>query len=242
VPEGLNRSINYRKQSNYFAKARYRNADDPVVAAYALPKLDFIESAVPLAQTTVLDVGCGNGVFTHYLKDRCKSLAALDFSANMLAENPFRALVQADAGSLPFKSGSFDVTFEANLLHHADSPRQVVLEMARVAGRWVVLLEPNRNNPVMFAFGLAVKAERASLKSCPSGLRKLLSDCGLAIRLSVCTGMISQNNTPAFLVPFLRYFDRQFPLGEYVITVGEKETADLARHTANSDYDARMPV
>jgi hypothetical protein len=53
--------------------------------------------------------------------------------------------------------------------------------------------------------------------------------------------MISQNNTPAFLVPFLRYFDRQFPLGEYVITVGEKETADL-RVPQTSDYETRMPV
>ena len=242
MPEFLNQSANYQKQWNYFAKARYRGADDPVVAAYAIPKLDFIESAVPLAQTTVLDVGCGNGVFTHYLKDRCKSLTALDFSANMLAENPFRKLVQADAGSLPFKSGSFDVAFEANLLHHADSPRQVVLEMARVARRWVVLLEPNRNNPVMFAFGLVVKAERASLKSCPSGLRKLLSDCGLKIRLSVCTGMISQNNTPAFLVPFLRYFDWSFPFGEYVITVGEKETAGRIGIPPNSDDETRLPV
>jgi SAM-dependent methyltransferase len=222
MPEVFNRSGNFQRQSSYFAKAKYRDPSDPVVAAYALPKLSYIESVIPLARAAVLDVGCGNGVFTQYLKPRCKSLAAVDFSANMLAENPFRTLVQGDVASLPFQTGSFDVTFEANVLHHVDSPRQVVQEMRRVARRWVVLIEPNRNNPVMFAFGLVVKAERASLRSCAAGLRKLMQDCGLAVRLSLCTGMISQNNTPAVLVPFLRYFDRQFPLGEYVITVGEK--------------------
>jgi hypothetical protein len=114
------------------------------------------------------------------------------------------------------------VCFEANVLHHVDSPRQVVEEMARVARRWVVLLEPNRNNPVMFAFGLLVKAERASLRSHAAGLRKLMEECGLKVRLSLSTGMISQNNTPAALIPLLRCFDGSFPLGEYVITVAEK--------------------
>ena len=222
LPEVSSRSGNYRNQATYFAKARYRAPEDPVVAAYALPKLDFIETVVPLAGSTVLDVGCGNGVFTHYLQDRCKSLVAMDFSAEMLAENPYRKLLQADVASLPVRSGSFDVTFEANVLHHVDSPRQVVAEMTRAARRWVVLLEPNRNNPVMFAFGLAVKAERALLRSHAAGLRKLVESCGLTVRLSICTGMISQNNTPFALVPLLRYFDRDFPLGEYVITVGEK--------------------
>jgi SAM-dependent methyltransferase len=222
TPNTSVQSGNYREQSNYFAKAKYRSAADPVVAAYALPKLDFVESVMPLATSSVLDIGCGNGVFTLYLKDRCKSVTGVDFSSNMLAENPCRTLIQADVAHLPLDSGSFDATFEANVLHHVDSPRRVVEEMARVARRWVILVEPNRYNPVMFAFGLIVKAERASLKSHARGLRTLMEQCGLAVRLSLCTGMISQNNTPEALVPLLRFFDRQFAFGEYVITVGEK--------------------
>ena len=42
------------------------------------------------------------------------------------------------------------------------------------------------------------------------------------VRLSMSTGMISQNNTPSALIPLLRCFDRDFPLGEYLIAVGEK--------------------
>lgn len=193
-----------------------------MVAAYVLPKLDFIEKVVPLAKSSVLDIGCGNGVFTLYLKDRCRSVTGVDFSSNMLAENPCGGLIQGDAACLPLPAESFDATFEANVLHHVDSPRQVVTEMARVARRWVVLIEPNRYNPGMFVCGLFMKEEWGVLKSHARGLRTLLESCGLAVRLSVCTGMITQNQTPAALVPFLRCFDGQFPLGEYLIMVGEK--------------------
>ncbi len=218
----LTRSDNYKQQSKYFESAKYRQPGDRVLAAYALPKLDFIERLVPLAESSVLDVGCGNGVFTFYLRERSRSVAGVDFSARMLQENPCRGLIQADVAALPVANASFDVTFEANVLHHVDRPSQVVAEMGRASKRWVVLIEPNRNNPVMFLFGMVVKAERASLKSHSGYLRRLLEENGMTVRLSVRTGMISQNNTPGALIPLLRRFDRDFPLGEYLITIGEK--------------------
>jgi SAM-dependent methyltransferase len=211
-----------RQQSSYFAQTKYRAANDPVVAAYAVPKLDFIEQVVPLADASVLDVGCGNGVFTLYLRDRCRSVMGVDFSAHMLAENPCRPLIQGDVLSLPVAANSVDVAFEANVLHHVDDPSLVVAEMTRVARRWVVLIEPNRYNPLMLAFGLVVKEERLLLRSHKGSINALLERAGLTPRLSVCTGMISQNNTPEALLPWLRRFDRDFALGEYLISVGEK--------------------
>lgn len=219
------RTENYQEQSDYFESTSYRAADDPVVAAYALPKLDFIERVIPLKETSVLDVGCGNGVFTLYLRDRCRSVTGIDFSARMLSENPCQPLIQADVSHLPVQSESFDVSFEANVLHHVDNPKQCVEEMVRVSRRWVILLEPNRNNPLMLAFGLLVKAERGLLRSHARSIGKLAESCGLTVRLSVSTGMISQNNTPPSLIPLLRYFDCPFAFGEYVIIVAEKPQA-----------------
>jgi SAM-dependent methyltransferase len=218
----VNSSERHEEQSNYFAKAKYRAAADPVVAAYAVPKLKLIEQIVPLSECSVLDVGCVNGVFSLYLKDRCLAVTGTDFSANMLSENPCRRLVQADVAALPFSPESFDVAFEANVLHHVEQPKKVIAEMARASRRWLIFIEPNRNNPVMFLFGVLVKEERALLRSCSSYVDNLLQDCGLTVRLVCCTGLISQNNTPEALVPFLKRFDGEFSLGEYVIAVAEK--------------------
>jgi len=74
----------------------------------------------------------------------------------------------------------------------------------------------------MFAFGMLVKAERASLRSCSGFIRQSLEGCGLTVQYLTCTGMISQNNTPSALIPLLRRFDGEFGLGEYVLAIATK--------------------
>jgi SAM-dependent methyltransferase len=224
-PEGTSHRrivLKPEQQENYWRQARYRGPTDPLVLAYALPKLDRIESALPLVNRSVLDVGCGPGLFTYHLAARAGRVVGTDISPSMLARAQGFETVQANAEALPFPDSSFDVAFEANLLHHASNPAKVVSEMARVAKEAVVVIEPNRSNPVMFAFSLLVAAERGGLRSSRSFLEHLLSAAGLSVRYFWTTGMISQNNTPRFLVPLLRLFDIDFPLGEYHVAIAAK--------------------
>lgn len=130
-------------------------------------------------------------------------------SSHLLAENRYGRLVCGDAHVLPFSDESFDVVFEANLLHHVTDPAAVIEQMKRVSCRCLVFVEPNRLNPLMFLFSLAVPAERGVLRSSERALKDLVERCGLRFRSALTTGMISQNNTPGFLVPWLKRFDRQ---------------------------------
>ena len=114
------------------------------------------------------------------------------------------------------------MAFEANLLHHVPDREGVVREMKRVSRRYVVLIEPNRLNPIMFAFSLAVPAERGGLNSSARTLRQLAERTGLNCVSVRTTGMISQNNTPEFLVPFLKRFDKDIAWGEYIVLIAEK--------------------
>ena len=207
----------------YFEKVKYRLPQHPVIEAYVRPKLDYISRVVPLGRTTsLLDVGCGNGVFTYYFQQLCGFVTGLDNSRNMLAENPCPRVVQCGATDLPFRDSSFDVAFEANLLHHVEDRTKVVREMARVSRRWVVLIEPNRYNPLMLAFGLVVPAERGLLTSTKASNLGILRCVGLKPIAWMTTGMISQNNTPSALLPLLKVFDREIWYGEYVVLIAEK--------------------
>ena len=207
----------------YFEQAQYRSPEHPVIEAYVRPKLDYIRRFVPLdKRTSLLDVGCGNGVFTHHLEKLCGFVSALDNSGNMLAQNSCPRVVQGEGADLPFRDGSFDVVFEANVLHHVKDRIKVVREMARASRRWVILIEPNRYNPLMLAFGLVVAAERGLLTSTiPSNLA-VLGAAGLKPIAWMTTGMISQNNTPSVLLPFLKQFDREIWYGEYIVLIAEK--------------------
>ena len=97
--------------------------------------------------------------------------------------------------------------------------------MARVSRRWVILVEPNRYNPLMLAFGLIVPAERGLLSSTRKSNLFLLRQAGLNPISWMTTGMISQNNTPQSLLPILRKFDREIWYGEYVAVIAEKSLA-----------------
>jgi SAM-dependent methyltransferase len=207
----------------YFETVKYRPPQHPVITAYVQPKLDYISKIVSLDEnTSLLDVGCGNGIYTHYFSQVCGSVTGVDSSQNMLSENPCTNVVRSDAGDLPFQARSFDVAFEANLLHHVDDRAKVVTEMARVSRRWVILIEPNRYNPLMLAFGLVVPAERGLLTSTRKSNLNLLREVGLNPISWMTTGMISQNNTPQCLLPVLKRFDREIWYGEYAVVIAEK--------------------
>jgi 2-polyprenyl-3-methyl-5-hydroxy-6-metoxy-1,4-benzoquinol methylase len=135
-----------RLQSDYFSKVHYRGPFDPGMSAYADPKTEFIRRYVSL-EGRILDVGCGNGIFTARFAAGGASVVGIDLSYQLLQQNPHREVIRGDATRLPFGNGAFEVVFEANVLHHVEDRKQVIREMSRVSRRYVILLEPNRYNP-----------------------------------------------------------------------------------------------
>jgi SAM-dependent methyltransferase len=203
--------------------AERRSPEHPVVRAFATPKLDFIVQTVDPNAKSMLEVGAGNGFFSYTFQEAF-DLTCLDFSKNMLAMNPLpeERKVQGLAEELPFETGSFDIVFCGNLLHHLVDPVVAVREMARVARKHVLLLEPNAQNPLMYLFGLLKKPERGTLKFTPQYLRSLAYRSGLRLRAATSQGSILPNKTPHGLLAMTRRFDGQSPLGFYLIAVFDK--------------------
>jgi ubiquinone/menaquinone biosynthesis C-methylase UbiE len=114
-----------KTQGEYFNAVEYRDAMHPVVAAYADPKIAFIQRHAPL-QGRILDVGCGNGIFTIRLAKSGADVIGLDSSPALLRQNPHARLIRGDATTLPFADGSFDCVFEANVLHHIRERETVI--------------------------------------------------------------------------------------------------------------------
>ena len=212
-----------REQTRYFEEYEsYRDPHDPVVEAFVLPKIKLIEQHLDSAGIrSLLDVGCGNGVFTVHWQAKC-ACVGLDLSLAMLRRARGFPLVQGDAVALPFRERSFDVVFGANVLHHLSHPVEALREMARVSRSWVISVEPNAGNPPMWLFGLLWKPERGLLRFSRGYLRHLYESAGLAIAYLGSTGMITQNLTPQWLIPLLRHWDRESLLGAYTIVIARR--------------------
>ena len=131
-----------------------RQPDHPVIREIYQARSCFVAGLVSnVSEPSVLDVGCGGGVMTHYLRQRSfHHVCGVDFSHAMLCANREPDRICADAQRLPFPNEAFDVVTASQLLHHMTPIDRLsaVTEFGRVASRWVVLYEPNRNNPAMF--------------------------------------------------------------------------------------------
>jgi ubiquinone/menaquinone biosynthesis C-methylase UbiE len=110
-------------------------------------------------ELTVLDVGCGTGVFAARIREALPhaSLWGVDLVAAMLAKGRSRwrahrghvLAVQGDSERLPFPAGAFDVVTCANSFHHYPRQERAVEEMHRVLkpGGRLILVDGNRDGP-----------------------------------------------------------------------------------------------
>lgn len=99
----------------------------------------------PLADKSVLDVGCGKGRFARVLRDQHPGadIWGLDISEEMLRFVP--AGIHTRAGSmtdLPFAASAFDCVYATESLEHAVEIDRAIAEMCRVlkpGGRLVII-------------------------------------------------------------------------------------------------------
>ncbi len=102
------------------------------------------------APTSVLDVGCGEGVLTAQWADRLGGgrIVGIDLEDPKLRgewatrERPnleYRAFV---GGDLPFGDGEFDLAAAIEVLEHVPDPARTLAEMARVASRHLLISVP----------------------------------------------------------------------------------------------------
>jgi 2-polyprenyl-3-methyl-5-hydroxy-6-metoxy-1,4-benzoquinol methylase len=133
------------------ATAKYQ-ASNPVVRHLLnrfLLRVD--EAAASLEPTSVLDVGCGEGVVTERLAHRLAPAKVLGVDADVAhlkAQWDSRratniSFAAGSAYNLPFADRSFDLVCCIEVLEHLERPRDALAEMSRVAERALLLSVPN---------------------------------------------------------------------------------------------------
>jgi 2-polyprenyl-3-methyl-5-hydroxy-6-metoxy-1,4-benzoquinol methylase len=109
------------------------------------------EAATSLTPSSVLDVGCGEGIVTERLARRLSPAIVVGVDADdarLAGEWQARASANlsfavASAYELPFEDGSYDLVCAVEVLEHLERPRDALAEMARVTRRALLLSVPN---------------------------------------------------------------------------------------------------
>ena len=108
----------------------------------------------------ILDIGVGTGRFAEPLQKTGFEVAGIDISKKMIDKakrKSVKDLLLADARSIPFKDGTFDITISVHLLHLIKEWQKALTEVCRVSRHALISLYYARKDPVREAYYLLLK-------------------------------------------------------------------------------------
>ncbi|MCX5769004.1 MAG: class I SAM-dependent methyltransferase [Candidatus Hydrogenedentes bacterium] len=153
---------------------------------------EIIEGLGIVPGSRVLDVGCGTGVLVPMLRELMQGrgfVAAADVSMNMLREGrkkygrAFAGWVEADAGRLPLRGGTFDWVLCYSVFPHFEDQGAAVLELAgalRRGGRLAIFHSKSREDINAFHRAAGGEVGGHELPDEPE-MRNMLEGAGLEV-------------------------------------------------------------
>ena len=88
-------------------------------------------------EAKIIDIGSGNGLICYYLKEQGFDVTPLDV-VDMAYNEAVRPIVY-DGKTMPFDDNSYDYALILTVLHHIDSPEEVIDETRRIAQNIVII-------------------------------------------------------------------------------------------------------
>jgi len=212
-----NKSVERATYEYYQNPGKHRHANHPVIKAFAEPKLEWMVKHLPdFAKYRVLDVGGGCGYWSNYMVKYCPNVHVMDNSLEQLKLNslPDNQKHVGDAykileglQDLPEHLQTFDVVFASNLLHHLDRPVDAIKQYRKAASKYVVIMEPVTNNPVLW-FGCQYPAWEFGVKKYSEAyVRGMIKQAGglEILHSTFIGGMLLANRTPTWMLPLTFY-------------------------------------
>lgn len=150
-------------------------------------------------ESSVLDIGCGDGFLLKKLLEKNKSIKALGIDISPVAlekakQNGVDCQSVDITEKLPFEDNSFDSVLLLDVLEHMFEPEPVLREAVRIARKYVYISVPNFVSlPARFQVLLGLVPENNTLRkghifwTTRKVLHGLIKKCGLEIEKEVTT-------------------------------------------------------
>ena len=141
--------------------------DSCVVGRRAHILSQHLSRVIPEA-TSVLDVGCGDGLIARLIRHRRPDLELLGIDV-LVRPKSFIPVAQFDGKALPYDDASFDCVMFVDVLHHMVDPMTLLREAVRVARKSIIIKDHARDG---LLGGLTLRvmdrsATRGTVSCCP---------------------------------------------------------------------------
>jgi len=112
-------------------QALFRAVEAEAIAGYSLKE-------------PILDVGCGDGIFSEALLEKNREVWGVDINQNALAQarkrGLYKKLVKQKIQNQPFKDGQFGTVLANSILEHVDNLKPALREILKVLAKGGVLV------------------------------------------------------------------------------------------------------
>jgi hypothetical protein len=193
VRENTDESLSDRDHHPHwgYTPTAFRHYIRQIALLDAFEKLDF---------QTALDVGCAEGYFMNIVRKRSGAeVWGIDLSTVAIAkahEKYGLPVAGADATSLPFADGSFDLVFSTETIEHVLEPDVMLAELRRVSRGTVVVTTPISRTADEHEPDYELKAEGHVHNFDPATVRQLFGPeahlgsfrCNLTLAMIVAVG------------------------------------------------------
>jgi len=149
--ERFNEDVNANSGYLYTTNAQY----SAVVANLRMSQA--IEAVVPKHSKRIIDIGCGDGVYTdglaqsfpgRYIEGHDPAHKAIDIATERFPSITFKVANILDQNDIPMTA--FDVAVMRGVIHHLpDDSQTTAIRNARSYANTLIILEPNGNNPLL---------------------------------------------------------------------------------------------
>jgi SAM-dependent methyltransferase len=104
---------------------------------------DSLSDLIP-PNSTVLDVGCGDGLISRLIMDRRPDVQLSGIDVMVRSETRI-SVSEFNGIEIPFPDKSFDAVMFVDVLHHTDDPLVLLREAKRVARKFILIKDHRRN-------------------------------------------------------------------------------------------------
>ena len=128
------------EQTNTYANREYNEITD----IRDQRKVERIRKVIPKDVSSIIDIGCGNGLITNEL-EKDYDILGVDINASKL--HFVRApKIQASCDEIPKPDQSFDLVFSSEMIEHLpdDLYARTLKEFERLSRKYILLTVPNR--------------------------------------------------------------------------------------------------
>lgn len=123
---------------------------DGVPGQSDIERIKKISELIPTDVTSILDVGCGNGIFLNFLNEQPRKYSRLHGVDRSLTALSFvkTEKSQARIENLPFDTNEFDLITCLEVLEHLPQLvfQQALSELSRVSKKYIIVSVPNKQD------------------------------------------------------------------------------------------------